>query len=541
MQESGPNQHEQQALSSMLVGVADQIQLEQELMSRAAAQIAQQDEERDQALLAKLEKQRGDIQAKVRSLKAKLTDQRSLQARRNITEQIHGFMTSLKDLDEQLEGVRERIDTRARSTQAPDPGEDHKKLSVSEAEGLQLAGETERERLIRTGKITPFAPSGDGESTQPLDSRPVRTFFQTHEEDIDISGTKSEDEERKVHRKRSRSSVSGTAESDDDSFDGNETDDEKAGSEPDVDDETEHAPLSTRERARQHKEKHYGDDGNESNYWKRLSQWAARRHAQRLQLNSSTPPRISKDEILAEPFESSPQDPDAQFSNGFKLPGEIYSRLFEYQRVGVQWLWELHQQKAGGIIGDEMGTGKTIQTISFLTGLMYSGMLEGGVVIVCPATVMKQWVQECHRWWPPFRVAVLHSSGSAFNAAGIANTRSGDSDDEDETNESRLTRLIERIHKMGHILITTYESVRSYREFLVDKPWAYVILDEGHKIRNPDAEITIACKQFNVSLNCDLCAAHSCRLRIESFFLELPFKTTSQNSGHCLTLFSLGD
>ena len=36
----------------------------------------------------------------------------------------------------------------------------------------------------------------------------------------------------------------------------------------------------------------------------------------------------------------------------------------------------------------------------------------GPTVIVCPATVMHQWVKEFHTWWPPFRVAVLHETGS---------------------------------------------------------------------------------------------------------------------------------
>lgn len=36
----------------------------------------------------------------------------------------------------------------------------------------------------------------------------------------------------------------------------------------------------------------------------------------------------------------------------------------------------------------------------------------GPVLIVCPATVMHQWVSEFHVWWPPFRAAVLHNSGS---------------------------------------------------------------------------------------------------------------------------------
>ncbi len=36
----------------------------------------------------------------------------------------------------------------------------------------------------------------------------------------------------------------------------------------------------------------------------------------------------------------------------------------------------------------------------------------GPVLIVCPATVLQQWVAEFHRWWPPFRVAILHGSGA---------------------------------------------------------------------------------------------------------------------------------
>lgn len=36
------------------------------------------------------------------------------------------------------------------------------------------------------------------------------------------------------------------------------------------------------------------------------------------------------------------------FDGGFQLPSALFRRLFPYQQVGVQWLWELHQQRAGG-------------------------------------------------------------------------------------------------------------------------------------------------------------------------------------------------
>jgi len=49
-----------------------------------------------------------------------------------------------------------------------------------------------------------------------------------------------------------------------------------------------------------------------------------------------------------------PSIPDAELEGGYRIPGDIYSNLFDYQKTCTQWLWELHCQGAGGIIGDEM-------------------------------------------------------------------------------------------------------------------------------------------------------------------------------------------
>ncbi len=64
-----------------------------------------------------------------------------------------------------------------------------------------------------------------------------------------------------------------------------------------------------------------------------------------------------------------------KFDGGFKLPIHLWESLYTYQKVGVKWLWELHQQRCGGILGDEMGLGKTIQVINFLIGISCSNML----------------------------------------------------------------------------------------------------------------------------------------------------------------------
>ena len=50
--------------------------------------------------------------------------------------------------------------------------------------------------------------------------------------------------------------------------------------------------------------------------------------------------------------------------------------------------------------------------------------------------------------------------------------------------------------RRGDVVVTTYETLRRHRDLLLPHRWCYAILDEGHKIRNPDADITLVCKQL---------------------------------------------
>ena len=55
---------------------------------------------------------------------------------------------------------------------------------------------------------------------------------------------------------------------------------------------------------------------------------------------------------------------------------------------------------------------------------------------------------------------------------------------------------MDKLFASAHVLITTYECARLYRHLLLHREWGYAVLDEGHKIRNPDAAITLTCKQL---------------------------------------------
>ncbi|XP_070834013.1 DNA excision repair protein ERCC-6 isoform X2 [Chaetodon trifascialis] len=236
--------------------------------------------------------------------------------------------------------------------------------------------------------------------------------------------------------------------------------------------EEEYYPESSDEEEEEKgKAKKCKDDGDVEYYRQRIRRWKRQRLRER--------------EAKRERGEELTDDSDEEFDEGFKVPGFLWKKLFKYQQTGVRWMWELHCQQAGGILGDEMGLGKTIQVISFLAGLSYSKLRTRGsnyryvglgpTIIVCPATVMHQWVKEFHTWWPPFRVAVLHETGSFT---------------------SNKEKLIPEIASCHGILITSYSAVRNMQDTLQRWDWHYIILDEGHKIRNPNAGVTTACKQF---------------------------------------------
>lgn len=127
-------------------------------------------------------------------------------------------------------------------------------------------------------------------------------------------------------------------------------------------------------------------------------------------------------------------------------------------------------------------------------------MLQKPVIVVAPATVLRQWVNEFHRWWPPFRVSILHSSGS-----GMFDVRDDDEiedhvDDWEQKRPSKsspaVKRIVDRVVRHGHVLVTTYAGLQTYGDVLIPVDWGYAVLDEGHKIRNPNTAITIYCKEL---------------------------------------------
>jgi SNF2 family DNA or RNA helicase len=63
------------------------------------------------------------------------------------------------------------------------------------------------------------------------------------------------------------------------------------------------------------------------------------------------------------------------------------------------------------------------------------------------------------------------------------------------------TRFVKKALRLkpGVAIVTSYEGLKALQSALLPHPWDVAILDEGQRIRNPDAEVTLLCKQIRTA------------------------------------------
>ena len=184
-----------------------------------------------------------------------------------------------------------------------------------------------------------------------------------------------------------------------------------------------------------------------------------------------------------------------------------------YQLAGLSFLVYLQRNGISGILGDEMGLGKTLQTLSLIQFLKEQRVKtkmpneNRPCLVVCPLSVLSSWMAESRRWTPGLKVLRFH--GPVHERNRLKNVATGLEDMYGNETKLALRKKYNRRKAAGKEIIDIESGsdqddsigvdliVTTYETFLAENcwfkrafVWKYVILDEGHKIKNDLSQIS---------------------------------------------------
>uniref|UniRef100_A0A8D3CCD7 DNA helicase n=1 Tax=Scophthalmus maximus TaxID=52904 RepID=A0A8D3CCD7_SCOMX len=144
--------------------------------------------------------------------------------------------------------------------------------------------------------------------------------------------------------------------------------------------------------------------------------------------------------------------------------------LRDYQLDSLNWMAHSWCKGNSCILADEMGLGKTIQTIGFLNYMFNDHQLYGPFLLVVPLSTLTSWQREIQLWAPQMNVVVYLGDISSRN----------------------MIRTHEWMHVHNkrlkfNILLTTYEILLKDKSFLGNVNWAFIGVDEAHRLKNDDS------------------------------------------------------
>jgi superfamily II DNA or RNA helicase len=164
--------------------------------------------------------------------------------------------------------------------------------------------------------------------------------------------------------------------------------------------------------------------------------------------------------------------------------GDLENVLRPYQKQGVAWLHFLRANGFGGILADEMGLGKTLQTLAFFKTLRSTecgvrsnlptapaaiphSALRTPHLIVCPTSLVFNWVAEVKKFAPDLKILALHGPERHARFDEIA---------------------------ASDIVVTSYALIRRDAEKYRGQEFDTVALDEAQHIKNRQTQNAQAVK-----------------------------------------------
>lgn len=151
---------------------------------------------------------------------------------------------------------------------------------------------------------------------------------------------------------------------------------------------------------------------------------------------------------------------------------DLPHKLLPHQPAGIEFL---AKTRPGALLGDDMGLGKTVQAIVALRLLMQQGVVRRALV-VCPTSVLRQWVGEFEQWAPLLRCLVAYGERDTRRRSWGLDT---------------------------HVVLTTYATLREDIDVIVDRTkrepgfrFDVVILDEITNVKNPGSQQSQAARKL---------------------------------------------
>ncbi|KAF9075415.1 SNF2 family N-terminal domain-containing protein [Rhodocollybia butyracea] len=165
-------------------------------------------------------------------------------------------------------------------------------------------------------------------------------------------------------------------------------------------------------------------------------------------------------------FHKITEDPDYIVQTGCELK--------DFQLTGVNWLAYLWGKGENGILADERGLGKTVQSIAFISFLFHEMHQYGPFLVIVPLSTITAWQAQ---FSPPTYI------GSAAAREVIRMYEFGPS--------SKNIKM--------NVLLTTYEPVVRDAKELGDIKWQVLAVDETHSLKNSESPLYEALVSFNAS------------------------------------------
>lgn len=144
-----------------------------------------------------------------------------------------------------------------------------------------------------------------------------------------------------------------------------------------------------------------------------------------------------------------------------RVPRTLRAELRPYQHEGYRWFQSLREYGCGGILADDMGLGKSIQSIVHILREKQARRLDKPALVVVPTSMVPNWRSEFERFAPSLNVVIWHGSKRKERIAEISQT---------------------------DVVITTY-ALLARDSAICKQHWHIAILDEAQAIKNPQSKV----------------------------------------------------